>query len=114
MPRPTEEFVAAGEFLTYKFPVWSWCVLPAGARALVFLPPLDGRRADLLFDDPRPDGRQQGDPSKIRDFLPADKQYLITRNVPCLRRAKNLDYAGLDEVRRSRPRRRVDPAGDAR
>jgi hypothetical protein len=43
--------------------------------------------------------RQQGDPSKIRDFLPSDKQYLITRNVPCLRRAKNLDYAGLDEVR---------------
>ncbi|CAI5464933.1 unnamed protein product [Closterium sp. Yama58-4] len=26
------------------------------------------------------------DPSRRRSFLPADKQYLITRNVPCLRR----------------------------
>lgn len=24
--------------------------------------------------------REKGDPSRTRDFLPADKQYLITRN----------------------------------
>ena len=23
----TEEFVAAGDFLAYKFGVWTWCVL---------------------------------------------------------------------------------------
>ncbi|EKD05484.1 autophagy-related protein [Trichosporon asahii var. asahii CBS 8904] len=42
-----EEFVAAGDFLTFKFPVWQW---------------------------------EKGDPGRARDFLPADKQYLITRN----------------------------------
>ncbi|KAI0798578.1 autophagocytosis associated protein [Irpex lacteus] len=54
-----EEFVAAGDFLTYKFPVWSW---------------------------------EAGEASRTRDFLPADKQYLITRGVPCLRRATSLAY----------------------
>ncbi|KAF5343473.1 hypothetical protein D9757_014237 [Collybiopsis confluens] len=59
-----EEFVAAGDFLTYKFPVWSW---------------------------------EKGDPSKSREFLPADKQYLVTRGVPCLRRATSLAYTDADE-----------------
>eukprot|EP01018_Ginkgo_biloba_P001969 Gb_27675 [translate_table: standard] len=30
---------------------------------------------------------ESGDPSKRKPYLPPDKQYLITRNVPCLRRA---------------------------
>ncbi|KAG6865478.1 hypothetical protein C0991_002190 [Blastosporella zonata] len=59
-----EEFVAAGDFLVYKFPVWSW---------------------------------EKGDASKARDFLPADKQYLLTRGVPCLRRATSLAYTDADE-----------------
>ncbi|KAI0044205.1 hypothetical protein FA95DRAFT_297393 [Auriscalpium vulgare] len=59
-----EEFVAAGDFLTYKFPVWQW---------------------------------EKGDPSKARDYLPADKQYLVTRGVPCLRRATSLAYTDADE-----------------
>ncbi|CAE6364019.1 unnamed protein product [Rhizoctonia solani] len=59
-----EEFVAAGDFLTYKFPVWSW---------------------------------EKGDASKARDYLPADKQYLVTRKVPCLRRATSLAYTDADE-----------------
>jgi ubiquitin-like-conjugating enzyme ATG3 len=42
-----EEFVAAGDFLAYKFPTWSW---------------------------------EGGDKSKRRDYLPDDKQYLISRN----------------------------------
>ena len=58
-----EEFVAAGDFLTYKFPVWTW---------------------------------QKGDASRARDFLPGDKQYLVTRNVACLRRAEAVEY-GDDE-----------------
>lgn len=40
---------------------------------------------------------QAGDPSKKRDYLPADKQYLISRNVPCLRRVSNLVYTDADE-----------------
>ena len=33
-----EEFVAAGDFLSYKFPVWSWYVrrLPASVPLLLF------------------------------------------------------------------------------
>ncbi|KAF8971253.1 autophagocytosis associated protein [Flammula alnicola] len=59
-----EEFVAAGDFLVYKFPVWTW---------------------------------EKGDGTKTRDFLPADKQYLVTRGVPCLRRATSLAYTDADE-----------------
>ncbi|KDN39016.1 hypothetical protein K437DRAFT_259218 [Tilletiaria anomala UBC 951] len=57
-----EEFVAAGDFLTYKFPTWSWAV---------------------------------GDNSKLRDFLPSDKQYLISRGVPCLRRVSQMESAAV-------------------
>ncbi|EFP11800.1 CRE-ATG-3 protein [Caenorhabditis remanei] len=32
------------------------------------------------------------DPSKIRTFLPVDKQFLITRNVPCHKRCKQMEY----------------------
>ncbi|KIK78434.1 hypothetical protein PAXRUDRAFT_326481 [Paxillus rubicundulus Ve08.2h10] len=59
-----EEFVAAGDFLSYKFPVWTW---------------------------------EKGDASKARDYLPIDKQYLVTRGVPCLRRATSLAYTDADE-----------------
>ncbi|KAJ7045877.1 putative E2-like enzyme [Mycena alexandri] len=59
-----EEFVAAGDFLAYKFPVWTWEV---------------------------------GDASKVKEYLPADKQYLVTRGVPCLRRATSLAYTDADE-----------------
>nr|CAD1844900.1 unnamed protein product [Ananas comosus var. bracteatus] len=34
---------------------------------------------------------EAGDPSKRKSYLPADKQYLITRNVPCLRRAISVE-----------------------
>jgi len=33
---------------------------------------------------------EAGDPSKARDYLPKEKQYLVTRNVPCHRRADGL------------------------
>ncbi|KAF8915533.1 autophagocytosis associated protein [Mucidula mucida] len=55
-----EEFVAAGDFLTYKF--------GGGWRS-----------------------------SKAREYLPSDKQYLVTRGVPCLRRATALAYTDADE-----------------
>lgn len=41
--------------------------------------------------------REKGDSSKARDYLPADKQYLLTRGVPCLRRASTLAYTDADE-----------------
>ncbi|GJN93498.1 hypothetical protein Rhopal_006555-T1 [Rhodotorula paludigena] len=56
-----DEFVAAGDFLVYKFPTWQWAA---------------------------------GEPNKARDFLPKDKQYLVSRNVPCLRRVSQLDQQG--------------------
>ncbi len=56
-----EEFVAAGDYLVFKFPSWSW--------------------ADAEI------------PSKRITHLPAGKQYLVTRHVPCQRRL-NDDFAG--------------------
>lgn len=41
--------------------------------------------------------REKGDASKTRDYLPPDKQYLLTRGVPCLRRATSLAYTDADE-----------------
>ncbi|KAH9942365.1 autophagocytosis associated protein [Epithele typhae] len=59
-----EEFVAAGDFLAYKFPVWKW---------------------------------ESGESSKARDYLPANRQYLQTSGVACLRRASTLAYTDADE-----------------
>lgn len=56
-----EEFVAAGDYLVYKFPTWSW--------------------------------GDADDESRRVSYLPAGKQYLVTRNVPCYRRL-NDDFAG--------------------
>jgi ubiquitin-like-conjugating enzyme ATG3 len=40
---------------------------------------------------------QAGDSSKAKDYLPADKQYLISRNVPCLKRVSSMAYTDADE-----------------
>ncbi|TKY90438.1 hypothetical protein EX895_000436 [Sporisorium graminicola] len=53
-----DEFVAAGDFLSYKFPTWQWCA---------------------------------GSPSKARDYLPKDKQFLISCGVPSLRRVSQIE-----------------------
>ncbi|KAG0553930.1 hypothetical protein KC19_12G050300 [Ceratodon purpureus] len=34
---------------------------------------------------------EMGDPNKRKSYLPAEKQFLITRNVPCLRRACSIE-----------------------
>ncbi|EEY60241.1 autophagocytosis associated protein, putative [Phytophthora infestans T30-4] len=36
---------------------------------------------------------ESGDPSMRRSYLPADKQFLITRNVPCRRRVTSLEQS---------------------
>jgi ubiquitin-like-conjugating enzyme ATG3 len=56
-----EEFIAAGDFLVYKFPSWSWSDASSPARRVAYLPP--------------------------------DKQFLITRGVPCHRRLDE-NYVG--------------------
>jgi ubiquitin-like-conjugating enzyme ATG3 len=56
-----EEFVAAGDFLTFKFPTWKWS--------------------------------DASSPSKRSPHLPAGKQFLVTRGVPCRRRL-NDQFAG--------------------
>ena len=62
-----EEFVAAGDFLVYKCPTWSW---------------------------------SSGEPGKRRSYLPKDKQYLVTKYVPCVSRcadAENLPETQVGE-----------------
>jgi len=63
-----EEFVAAGDYLVYKFPTWSW----ADASPI----------------------------SKRATYLPAGKQFLVTRGVPCHRRLDEnfAGDAGQDET----------------
>ncbi|KAF4119853.1 ubiquitin-like-conjugating enzyme ATG3 [Geosmithia morbida] len=56
-----EEFLAAGDYLVYKFPTWSWADADSEARRV--------------------------------SYLPAGKQFLVTRNVPCHRRLDD-DFAG--------------------
>ncbi|KAF2085208.1 hypothetical protein K490DRAFT_47155 [Saccharata proteae CBS 121410] len=56
-----EEFVAAGDFLVYKFPSWSWS--------------------------------DASSPAKRVSYLPAGKQFLVTRGVPCHRRLDD-NFAG--------------------
>eukprot|EP00931_Biecheleriopsis_adriatica_P115334 TRINITY_DN91140_c0_g1_i1.p1 TRINITY_DN91140_c0_g1~~TRINITY_DN91140_c0_g1_i1.p1 ORF type:complete len:333 (+),score=76.35 TRINITY_DN91140_c0_g1_i1:65-1063(+) len=60
-----EEFVQAGDQLTFKFPTWRWASGDAGKRA---------------------------------GYLPQEKQFLITRNVPCRDRVRALDSA-LDQTK---------------
>jgi len=54
-----EEFVQAGDQLTFKFPTWQW---------------------------------EAGESSRRASYLPPDKQFFITRNVPCRTRVRALDY----------------------
>jgi len=61
-----EEFLQAGDQLTFKFPTWQW---------------------------------DAGDPSHRGSHLPADKQFLITRNVPCRDRVRALDYVLAHKTR---------------
>ncbi|XP_036325806.1 ubiquitin-like-conjugating enzyme ATG3 [Rhagoletis pomonella] len=39
-----------------------------------------------------------GDESKTKPYLPKDKQFLITRNVPCYRRCRQMEYVGEETV----------------
>lgn len=41
---------------------------------------------------------QAGDPANLRPFLPPDKQFLLTRNVPCQHRASSLMSGADDEM----------------
>lgn len=66
-----DEFVQAGDYLTHMFPTWSW------------------------------NGSLNEKDISVREFLPTDKQFLVSRKVPCTIRAQdlyNIDYNDeLDE-----------------
>lgn len=38
-----------------------------------------------------------GDEASSKDYLPKDKQFLITRNVPCYKRCRQMEYASEQE-----------------
>ncbi|ODQ82991.1 hypothetical protein BABINDRAFT_11320 [Babjeviella inositovora NRRL Y-12698] len=59
-----EEFVAAGDYLVYRFPTWQWSSAPENKR---------------------------------KDFLPADKQFLVTKHVPSYIRAATYLGAGIGD-----------------
>ncbi|KAI0440265.1 autophagocytosis associated protein [Xylaria telfairii] len=56
-----DEFLAAGDYLVFKFPTWSWAAADSDSQRV--------------------------------DYLPPDKQFLVTRGVPCNRRLDD-DFAG--------------------
>ena len=66
-----DEFVQAGDYLTHMFRTWSW------------------------------NGSLNEKDISVREFLPTDKQFLVSRKVPCTIRAQdlyNIDYNDeLDE-----------------
>lgn len=39
-----------------------------------------------------------GDEARLKTYLPADKQFLITRNVACHRRCKQMEYVGEETL----------------
>lgn len=58
------EFLAAGDYLCYKFPTWNWA---------------------------------NSDSGKGVTYFPADKQFLVTHNVPCFRPAGEHFAANVNE-----------------
>lgn len=39
-----------------------------------------------------------GDEARVKPYLPKGKQFLITRNVPCYRRCKQMEYVGEETI----------------
>ena len=51
----------------------------------------------VRFSCPRRWSWESGEKGKRRPYLPDDKQFLVTRNIPCLCRAKDLLKGKMEE-----------------
>ncbi|KAG8381538.1 hypothetical protein BUALT_Bualt06G0132100 [Buddleja alternifolia] len=81
------EFILAGDNLVSKCPTWSWYISALAPQSVNF-----HEYKVIEFDlDSIDRNLESGEPSKRKSYLPQDKQFLITRNVPCLRRAASIE-----------------------
>ena len=57
--------------------------------------PLSNRRIQFIFVDFH--FHCLGESDKIKDYLPKEKQFLVTKQVPCHKRCKDIQYSGKFE-----------------
>lgn len=92
-----EEFVAAGDFLAYKFPVWSWYV---DWPKWVFLVLMYLQGKGRVFQGARLPACRQAISRYSERYVahdPSTSVRLVCSSVPCLRRATSLAYTDADE-----------------
>lgn len=74
-----EEFVTSGEYLVKTCSTWTWCVALDGS----VLSHADNYQGSDQYRHIRLDvpvlHREAGDPARAKEWLPKDKQYLVTR-----------------------------------
>lgn len=83
-----EEFVAAGDHLVHHCPTWQWAVGDE-AKIKPYLPSGKNRIQTPCRNHTL---------NRLQTRVHADKQFLITRNVACHRRCKQMEYVGEETL----------------